>query len=103
MVKQNCRGYRNPSKGKDTQIEIKAADFVYIIDKRTALFEQIQFAGRNYLKRPMELNIWRAPTDNDMYMKEVWKKPITMKHIRELMILRFARTEMVWKFWLIQR
>ena len=61
-------------KEKDTQIEIKAADFVYIIDKRTALFEQIQFAGRNYLKRPMELNIWRAPTDNDMYMKEVWKK-----------------------------
>ncbi len=58
----------------DTQIIIKAADFVYTIDERTALFEQIQFAGRNYLKRPMELNIWRAPTDNDMYIKETWKK-----------------------------
>ena len=22
----------------------------------------------------MELNIWRAPTDNDMYIKEEWKK-----------------------------
>ena len=22
----------------------------------------------------MELNIWRAPTDNDMYIKAEWKK-----------------------------
>lgn len=61
-------------KEREDQIEIKAAGFVYTIDKRTALFEQIQFAGRNYLNRRMELNIWRAPVDNDMYIKEAWKR-----------------------------
>lgn len=35
--------------------------------------------GRNqqalkWLNHPMELNIWRAPTDNDMYIKAQWKK-----------------------------
>ena len=32
------------------------------------------FAGRSYINHPMELNIWRAPTDNDMYIKLEWKK-----------------------------
>lgn len=61
-------------KESDTKIEIKARDFVYTLDKRTALFDQLTFAGRNYLNHPMELNIWRAPTDNDMYRKAQWKK-----------------------------
>ena len=34
----------------------------------------MKFAGREYLNHPMELNIWRAPTDNDMYIKSEWKK-----------------------------
>ena len=38
------------------------------------MFESLVFAGREYLDRPMELNIWRAPTDNDMYAKLEWKK-----------------------------
>ena len=32
------------------------------------------FAGRSYINHPMELNIWRAPTDNDMYIKLEWEK-----------------------------
>ncbi|MGO5313315.1 glycoside hydrolase family 2 TIM barrel-domain containing protein [Bilifractor sp. LCP21S3_A7] len=58
----------------DTQIHIKGREFVYTIDKRTALFTEMKFAGREYLNHPMELNIWRAPTDNDMYIKSEWKK-----------------------------
>jgi len=59
---------------KDTQIHIKGREFAYTIDKRTALFTEMKFAGREYLNHPMELNIWRAPTDNDMYIKSEWKK-----------------------------
>lgn len=58
----------------DTQIHIKGREFAYTIDKRTALFAEMKFAGREYLNHPMELNIWRAPTDNDMYIKSEWKK-----------------------------
>ena len=58
----------------DAQIHIKGREFAYTIDKRTALFTEMKFAGREYLNHPMELNIWRAPTDNDMYIKSEWKK-----------------------------
>ncbi len=58
----------------DTQIHIKGREFAYTIDQRTALFTEMKFAGREYLNHPMELNIWRAPTDNDMYIKSEWKK-----------------------------
>ena len=58
----------------DAQIHIKGREFAYTIARRTALFTEMKFAGREYLNHPMELNIWRAPTDNDMYIKSEWKK-----------------------------
>ena len=38
----------------------------------TGLFENMSAAGENILDRPMELNIWRAPTDNDRKIKLEW-------------------------------
>ena len=61
-------------KENDKQIVLQAKDFTYVLDKRTGLFEDMQFAGRSYMNHPMELNIWRAPTDNDMYIKLEWEK-----------------------------
>ena len=58
----------------NTEVTINSKDFTYTLDRRTGLFEQMQFSSRNYLIHPMELNIWRAPTDNDMYLKSKWKK-----------------------------
>lgn len=57
----------------DTEITLKASDFAYAISKRTGLFTKLQYAGRDYLNHPMELNIWRAPTDNDMYIRAKWE------------------------------
>ncbi len=48
--------------------------FTHTFDKKTGLFSSVNYAGREYLTRPMELNIWRAPTDNDMYQKREWKR-----------------------------
>ena len=56
-----------------TEITLKASDFTYAISKRTGLFTKLQYAGRDYLNHPMELNIWRAPTDNDMYIRAKWE------------------------------
>ena len=61
-------------KENDKQIVLQAKHFTYVLDKRTGLFEDMQFAGRSYINHPMELNIWRAPTDNDMYIKLEWEK-----------------------------
>lgn len=58
----------------DTEMVISSGDFIYTLDKRTGLFSQLEYAGKKYLNRPMELNIWRAPTDNDMYIKALWQR-----------------------------
>lgn len=58
----------------DTQVTIKGKSFTYIYSKKNGMFESMLFAGREYIDRPMELNIWRAPTDNDLYAKLEWKK-----------------------------
>lgn len=57
----------------DDKVVCKGADFLYTYNKLTGMFDQLSFAGRQYLDKPMELNIWRAPTDNDMNIKNAWK------------------------------
>lgn len=58
----------------DTQVILKGKSFSYIYNKKNGMFDSMVFAGREYLEKPMEINIWRAPTDNDMYIKLEWKK-----------------------------
>lgn len=58
----------------DCRVILSGERFVYTFSKKNGLFESILYYGREYLDRPMEINIWRAPTDNDMYIKEEWKK-----------------------------
>lgn len=59
---------------KGAFIILKGTDFMYTFDRRTGLFSRLYYGGREYLDFPMELNIWRAPTDNDMYLKREWKR-----------------------------
>lgn len=58
----------------DTSVIIKGKTFTYTYSKKNGMFESLVFSGREFINRPMELNIWRAPTDNDMYAKLEWKK-----------------------------
>ena len=58
----------------DTQVVVKGNAFLYVYNKKNGMFESLVFAGREYIDRPVELNIWRAPTDNDMYTRLEWKK-----------------------------
>lgn len=53
---------------------MKGNAFLYVYNKKNGMFESLVFAGREYIDRPVELNIWRAPTDNDMYARLEWKK-----------------------------
>lgn len=76
---------RSGGGGDGLQSHHPGEGFVYTYNKRNGLFESIIYRGTEYLDRPMELNIWRAPTDNDMYIKEEWKKRITTKRLPEPM------------------
>mgnify|MGYP000249722106 CR=1 FL=1 len=53
-------------------LEMENNAFHYVFNKLTGLFENMSAAGENILDRPMELNIWRAPTDNDRKIKLEW-------------------------------
>jgi len=52
---------------------IKGSGFSCAFDKRTGLFSSWNL-GTQLLDRPMEVNIWRAPTDNDRKLKLEWQR-----------------------------
>ena len=56
----------------DTALLIKGTAFNYRFNKHTGLFDELENKGENLLTRPMEINIWRAPTDNDRHQKSEW-------------------------------
>lgn len=58
----------------DASVVCKGHNFTYVLDRKSGLLQSVMFAGKEYLNGPMELNIWRAPTDNDMYIKKEWKR-----------------------------
>ena len=56
----------------DRYLTLTAASYTYRYDKFNGMFTQMTYQGREILDRPMELNIWRAPTDNDRKLKNDW-------------------------------
>ena len=58
----------------DTSIVVSTQAFTYVYDKLTGLFKEMVYGNCNLLERPMEYNVWRAPTDNDRNVKEEWRK-----------------------------
>ncbi len=54
------------------RITLHSSRICYVCSKRTGLFESMEVNGHRLLDRPMELNVWRAPTDNDSKLKQHW-------------------------------
>ena len=61
-------------KEDDHYLTVSTEQFSYTYNKFTGLFEKMCYANQNLLDRPMELNIWRAPTDNDRNIKNTWMR-----------------------------
>ena len=53
-------------------LTLTAANFTYRYDKFTGMFARMTYQGMELLDRPMDLNVWRAPTDNDRKLKADW-------------------------------
>ena len=67
---------RNTTEIEDTdrylKITGKKQGYVYVFNKLTGLFEKMYAGNKQLFTQPMELNIWRAPTDNDRKIKLEW-------------------------------
>ena len=58
----------------DRYIRVVGKSFLYTYSKLTGTFQDMNFKNHSILERPMEINIWRAPTDNDSDIKGKWKE-----------------------------
>ena len=58
----------------DRYIHITGNGFFCVYNKLTGLWSEICVDGQALLERPMELNVWRAPTDNDRNVKDLWMR-----------------------------
>lgn len=63
--------------------------FSYIYQKQKGIFEKMSWDGKALMDRPMEYNIFRAPTDNDKRIREVWKDA----HLDDRLVSRAYRTD----------
>ncbi|MBR1584209.1 MAG: beta-galactosidase, partial [Clostridia bacterium] len=54
-------------------IVLRGDGFQYTYNKATGCFDRWAVNGRDVLAGPMGLNIWRAPTDNDQFVKSSWR------------------------------
>ncbi len=58
----------------DRSVTVSTDQFCYTYDKLTGVFSKMVYRNQSLLERPMEYNIWRAPTDNDRVIRQKWEK-----------------------------
>ena len=58
--------------GENGCYRVTDGDCVYTIDKVHGVLTSVVSNGKEMLSSPMIPNIWRAPTDNDMFIKRDW-------------------------------
>ena len=47
--------------------------FAYTLDTLSGVFTSLRTGGAEFLKNPLDFNLWRAPTDNDRAPAYLWK------------------------------
>lgn len=58
----------------DRSIVVTGEGFRYVFDPTTGLPQTLRVNGTDLLERPAEMNIWRAPTDNDRRIRLEWER-----------------------------
>lgn len=54
-------------------IVVSGEGFKYSYNKKTACFDSLIKGGLERLERPSKIILWRAPCDNDMYIRQKWE------------------------------
>ena len=75
-----CIAGSRPETGKGISIReterwitAEGEGFRYVWNRLTGVFDSLVNSQITFLDRPMEWNIWRAPTDNDQYINQKWR------------------------------
>ncbi len=58
----------------DRNAVIIGKNFRYTFNKMTGVFDKIVYDNNVILEKPMNYNIWRAPTDNDRNVRHKWEE-----------------------------
>jgi len=58
----------------DRYIEVSCGETSYLFDKALGSIESIVSDGKSLIEKPMKINVWRAPTDNDSSIKHKWSE-----------------------------
>ena len=58
----------------ENSINLRGENLRYVFSKTTGLPSVLNYDQLHLLQRPVEFNIWRAPTDNDAYIKLEWQR-----------------------------
>ena len=58
----------------DRTLIVKGDGFTYTYNKLKGIFDQLTRGGKSLLDRPMDISIWRAPTDNDRNIRHIWER-----------------------------
>jgi len=58
----------------DNRVYIESDKFRYVYNKNRAMFDSLVYDNKPLCVAPLEYNVWRAPTDNDAYLKSKWRK-----------------------------
>ncbi len=58
----------------ENEYTLRGENFTYAFDKRKGQFREMVFNQVPILAKAAEFNIWRAPTDNDMYIAQEWRE-----------------------------
>ena len=77
----------------DRYIVISNGTFTYKYDKFTGMFAKMTFKDKEILDKPMNFNIWRAPTDNDRKLKLHWMAAYYDKMVTRAYGTHFVATE----------
>ncbi len=58
----------------DRTFTISGEGFTYTFNRLTGVFDQLTVGRKDLLTQASDISIWRAPTDNDMYIRTEWER-----------------------------
>ncbi|HEX2926496.1 MAG TPA: glycoside hydrolase family 2 TIM barrel-domain containing protein [Ruminiclostridium sp.] len=58
----------------DRAVTVVGNNFKYTYNKLAGVFDRLVYENSVILEKPMNYNIWRAPTDNDMNIRYKWQE-----------------------------
>ena len=73
LLKSSVTDHRMTIREEGSLLVFEGENFIYKLDTLSGLFVSLRPGFQEILDRPVEFNLWRAPTDNDAPLADLWK------------------------------